>query len=199
MEVEIPVAYGFRTWDLFALRQATRIRLTDSIPFAKRSLLSRLQILTPSGPLTLSIPVKKWSRGTPLAEIRIDYLQKWKHQHRTAIRSAYGKAPYFVYLKDEVEAFYDDSPVFLTGFSRPFLNWLLDHFLPSVPRYDSLTQSSEALQPPAPDFLSYTQSPAADSSGHYTYNQVFGGEFAAGLSAVDLLFCDGPKFWKLQN
>jgi hypothetical protein len=199
MNLEIPLAYGFRTWDLFALRQATRIGLADSIPFEKRSLLSRMQIRSASGPLTLSIPVKKWSRGTPLAEIRIDYLQKWKHQHRTAIRSAYGKAPYFVYLKEELDAFYDDSPVFLTGFTRPFLHWLLGQFLPLIPRYDSLTQTRVALQPFAPNFLSGTQSLTAPSFRNYAYTQVFGGEFAEGLSALDLLFCDGPKFWNLQN
>ncbi len=67
----------------------------DDVQFARRSWQSRNRILTASGELMLTVPVKKHDRDTPIHAIRIDDGQPWRDKHLAALRHAYGKRPLF--------------------------------------------------------------------------------------------------------
>lgn len=67
----------------------------DDMQFARRSWQSRNRILTANSELTLTVPVRKHDRDTPISAIEIDDSQAWRDKHLAAIRHAYGKRPGF--------------------------------------------------------------------------------------------------------
>ena len=63
--------------------------------YEKQSYRNRCYILSANKVLPLSVPVHRGKGKKPTKDIRIDYSQKWVNNHWRAIKSAYGKAPFF--------------------------------------------------------------------------------------------------------
>jgi hypothetical protein len=192
----IPAFYGPGTDLLFAVRGREEITIVADLPYEKGSALNRMRILSASGPLLLSIPVKKHQRGCPLSEIRIDYIQKWQNQHWRSIFSAYGKSAFFAYYRDELEDLLMQKTEFLAAFNASILTWILRQYFPKMKIQDNLAAGMEENYP------LQTKYPALSKDNEHLiktlrYRQVFGSDFVAGLSVLDHLFCAGPKpDWK---
>lgn len=56
--------------------------------------------------ITLSIPVKKVEHKQITRDVEISYEQHWQHQHWMALKSAFGKTPYWDYYSDMLFPFY---------------------------------------------------------------------------------------------
>ena len=191
--VFIPAQYGPGIALIYALKPAEQISICAGMAFEKASAFSRMQILTPSGALRLSIPVKKHQKGSLVCDVQIDYLQKWQHQHWRSIASAYGKSPFFHYYASELEQIFLEKKAGLAEFSTALLRWTLLQYFPGKPVHASLA-SAIPLNPP--DFRPALQDPAPTQNP--VYRQVFGTEFVQGMSVLDHLFCAGPKsIWRL--
>lgn len=188
----IPAFYGPDTGLLFQLRGKEELVIGAGMPYEKGTAFNRMRILSASGPLLLSIPVKKHSRDCPLSEIRIDHLQKWQNQHWRSIFSAYGKSAFFDYYLQEMESLCMRNTVYLAEFNAGILAWMLKQYFPKMKIQVNLAAGSASNIP------NETKS-AAQFGSHkpeernLRYRQVFGSEFVAGLSIPDHLFCAGPK------
>ena len=187
----IPASYGPGLELFHLLKGKEEICIGAGMPYQKGTSFSRMRILSASGPLLLSIPIRKTAKNSPLADIRIDYLQKWQNQHWRSLFSAYGKSPYFDYFRDELEGLYQQKSELLAEFNSELLSWTLKQYFPKMKIQVNLSAGQESLMPEAesgvikPDFR---------------YRQVFGSEFVTGLSALDHLFCAGPKsIWNLPS
>lgn len=165
--------------------------------YCKQSYRNRCDILTANGVCSLVVPVLRPS-GTrpPTRDIRIDGTKKWQHQHFQAIASAYRGSPYFAYYEDELAPFYARRYEFLADLNGELQRKVLE-LLGVAPRValaecyeaaasgqdfrDSLSPK-ERLRRPDPDFRPVP------------YYQVFSERFpfAANLSVIDLLCCEGP-------
>ena len=188
----IPAFYGPGTGLLFQLRGKEEVVIGAGMPFEKGTAFNRMRILSASGPLLLSLPVKKHQRGCPLSEIRIDYIQKWQNQHWRSIFSAYGKSAFFGYYRDELEALYLRKAETLAEFNAGLLVWMLKQYFPKMKIQVNLAAGGAA------DFPDETKNSVSSgniqaSESNLRYRQVFGSEFVAGLSIPDHLFCAGPK------
>ena len=86
----IPPLYGLSLSDLQILKDQDSVEIDFAFPFNKGNAMNRIRILSASGPLLLSIPVKKTAANTPVSQIQIDHTQKWQNQHWRSITSAYG-------------------------------------------------------------------------------------------------------------
>jgi len=194
----IPPLYGIEADDILKLSQQDDIVISSGFRFEKPSGFNRLRILGVNGPILLSIPVKKHKAGIPVSEIEIDYLQKWQNQHWRSIQSAYGKSPYFEYFKSDLKKIYGASPERLIEFTGILMKWVLNQYFPEKKITVILAQNQPVFLTTERLLLSWKEDKNR-SETRIRYTQVFGQEFVSGMSVLDHLFCEGTKFWNLQN
>lgn len=169
----LPTAYlGPIAWYKALLEaEETQVEVMES--FLKHTYRNRCTIITPDGPLTLSVPVKKVQTKQYTRDVEISYQQKWQHQHWMAIMSAYKHTPYFDYYQEYFRPFYEKETRLLTDLN------------------DGLHEVVMSLlnnRPPKEGQLEFRIQKTTDWSGMELEN-VWGD----GLSILDLLFNYGPE------
>lgn len=161
--------------------------------YLKQSYRNRCHILTSKGVLALTVPVVKGNRKTPVSQIEIDYGQKWTETHWRTIRSAYGSSPFYPYYVDLFRHIYESKPKYLFDLDLQLLMLYL--------RLLGIRQKLEFTEEYRPVYdqqvldLRNLIHPKikADILDVRPYKQVFGKQFAPGLSILDLLFSQGPE------
>jgi hypothetical protein len=189
--------------------------------YQKQTWRNRCQIVTAQGVQTLIVPVMEGRSKLRYRDARIEYRQKWMNQHRRAIRTAYGKAPFFDHYWDALDDVYSRQPAFLFDF-----NWELLTICLKMLKQAGLAQrvqSSEwvdtegilwapGLISPKTSFVerpfykpvpyrqvfgSLTGESVRDSNRGQTRESVQGTsvreQFFPNASILDLLFCQGPQ------
>lgn len=168
--------------------------------YVKRSYRNRAHIIGANGLLRLTIPLKKGkNEGQAIREVRIEYVQKWQHQHWESIKSAYGRAPFFEHYEAELYPIFQKKHNFLFDWNLELMYLFLDligvspnlHFTENYAHTPSegIVDLRNSIHPKEkyqkPDSLYIPQS----------YAQVFQEKhgFVSGLSVLDLLFCKGPQ------
>lgn len=145
----------------------------------------------------LIIPIKKVPNQKMLTRnVEIDYAQKWLNNHKRAIQSAYGKAPFFEYYWDEFNEIYNKRPDRLLELNKQLLTKCLEmldlnlniEFVEIKNNSDKkgVTDLKNKINPKTPSSISSIFRPA-------NYFQIFGNNFAHNLSIIDLIFCEGPN------
>ena len=164
--------------------------------YQKQSFRNRCRILTANKVDDLIVPVVKGNSKTLIRDLRIDYSQKWVNRHWRAIRSGYGKSPFFEHYEMYIYRVIEKKHPFL--FDK---NIEIIETLNNLINLDVLIQFNSEFQldqgegiddlrgvihpkskPGYPDFIN----PA-------NYTQLFPDKFIPNLSILDLLFCDGPN------
>ena len=151
--------------------------------WVKQSLRSRYDLVGPNGPISLSVPTIKSTRGR-LVDVEISYVQDWVTQHIRSVRTAYNRSPFYDFYGPEYEALLESRPKTLVDLNRSALSWLMKRLEISgeidfsetyLGEHDNWQQSSDA------------------------YQQVFDERhgFMEGLSALDALFNLGPDAGRL--
>jgi hypothetical protein len=161
--------------------------------FQKQSYRNRMQILSAQKVENLLIPVLSGNSHLPIRDIRIDHSQKWRAIHQRAIRSAYGKSPFFEYYADDILGLYDRPVPFLFDFNLQvltlclkLLKWTIEIKLTTD--YQMINSESGAENNDYRGLIHPKKELLHDSK---TYQQVFGRQFEPNLSIIDLLFCEG--------
>ena len=144
--------------------------------YVKQTIRNRCTIAMPDGPANLIIPVEAASSHVPIRDIRISEHGNWRHHHWSALRTAYGKSPFFEYYADEFAPFYHSrTHDYLVDFNAALheLVCRLIDFEQTVP--SNQRRSAEGTVTP--------------------YYQVFQQRlgFLPDLTIVDLLFNMGPE------
>lgn len=162
--------------------------------FQKQSFRNRCYIRGANKVQKLSIPVKKGSQKTKIKDVQIDNQQKWQNEHWRSIHSAYGKAPFFEYFKDQFESVFSKSNICLFDLNYELLTLCLNILQVSVnisftseyvKNYDSGFYDARSTIHPKKNYKtnSFYQP--------FPYYQIFGKEFVPNLSIIDLIFCEG--------
>jgi len=145
----------------------------------------------------LIIPVKKISNQKQLSSnVKIDYQQKWVSNHLRAIRSAYGKAPFFEFFVDDIFEIYNKKPERLFELNRNLLTKCLEilDLNVNIEYQKRLASTEEKCIYKAKNKVSPKKS---GKKNHLflpvEYFQVFGNNFVSNLSIIDLIFCEGPR------
>ncbi len=152
-------------------RAAGNVTIDIDELYVKQTLRNRCTIAMPDGPQHLVIPVEAASSHVPIRDIRISEHGAWRHHHWNALRTAYGKSPFFEYYAEEFAPFY---------LSRT---------------HDYLVDFNAALHDVVCRIIDFDQTVADSQHRSEPYYQVFAHRlgFQPGLSIVDLLFNKGPE------
>ncbi len=67
----------------------------DLSPFVKQTYRNRAYIVSANKIQRLTVPVKQGKTRVPFKEVKVDYSKNWPREIWMAIRSAYGKTPFF--------------------------------------------------------------------------------------------------------
>jgi WbqC-like protein family. len=112
----LPTAYlAPQAWyEAYVAADEVMIEAQES--FAKQTFRNRCLIHDAQGhEVSLTVPVLKVEHKQLTRDVQISYQQHWQHQHWMALRSAYGKSPYWDYYADYFAPFYQRET-----------RWLLD-------------------------------------------------------------------------
>ena len=180
--------------------------------YQKQSYRNRCRFYAADGVQDLNIPVvhEGGTHKLPISEIRIDWSKAWLQQHERAIISAYRTSAYFEYYMDEFFAIYAEKPEKLIDLNTSLLRFMLDKTgISAEIRFTSefsrdgitfpapgdnptkeihCTDLREVIHPKRPNSI------LADLRLEKPYFQVFAQKhgFQSDLSAIDLLFNEGP-------
>ena len=185
----LPLAY-LPSVSWFAAIRSGGSLIDTSEHFIKRSERNRTVILTPTGPLPLTVQVCHADRPrTPMRDIRIDYSKRWQHQHWGALTASYKASPFFDHYAPRFEPFYRREWTFLVDYNFALLETLCA--LTGIP----VPPVSDRYVEPAPGLLDLRPKQQKDPA--FTaepYVQVFADRmgFVPDLSFIDLLFAEGP-------
>ncbi len=164
--------------------------------YQKRSYRNRCFIATANGIQSLTVPLESGKNAQQnIRDVKIAYTDRWQAQHWQAIRSAYGRAPYFEHYADYLLPFYEKNYTYLFDFNQELFS-LLHKLLKTnvsisqtdtfVKKYDDeildlRNQIKNREQPLSQNFKKYPQL-FEDRHG-----------FLPNLSSLDLLFCMGTQ------
>ena len=115
----LPTTYmGSAEWYRQFLANPSTVQIEVMESFPKQTYRNRCTIITPDGPLTLSVPVKRADSKQLTRDVEISYQQRWQHQHWIALVSAYKRTPYFDYYADFFRPFYEKETKFLVDLNE---------------------------------------------------------------------------------
>lgn len=173
--------------------------------FIKQSYRSRCRILTSQGVQELTIPLTAKSARmnrsdghgkTVITDIKIDYSQKWLNNHWRSIASAYNNAPFFEYYSDAFHNALYKEHKFLYDLNLELLT-ICRGFLKLS---NGITETMAYEKTPPTGTIDLRNLVNAKKQAGYEkyfdpvpYQQVFGHTFAANMSIIDLIFCEGPN------
>jgi hypothetical protein len=176
-----------------ALAKAETAYLEVCEHYTKQSYRNRCYVRGANQVERLTVPVVSNSGlKVPIKAVKIDYGQRWQAIHWRTIEAAYGKAPYFLYYADLIKSVLEKKQTYLFDLNEELLQVLLKimqikvnivytesyktayegNFLDLRNSWKLYGEPNEKLQP---------------------YKQVFGTEFIANLSVLDLIFCKGNQ------
>lgn len=182
-----PTAYFPPAHWIPAAAQAGEWRVEAHENFQKGGFRNRCKIAGPNGIQTLTVPLARGKhQKQPIREVRISYTSDWWREHEQAIRSAYGRAPYYEFYAERLFAVGRKRPETLWALNQELLETLLELLQNPV----SISLTDDFVRPNEVDYLRPTD--LKDSLA--PYSQVFEDRhgFSPGLSVLDALFCLGP-------
>ena len=193
---------------------ASSLELTPSViyieaceNYQKQSYRNRCRFYAADGVQDLNVPVvhEGGTHKLPISEIRIDWSKPWFQQHERAIISAYRTSAYFEYYMDDFFAIYKEQPERLIDLNTSLLHFLLEKtgiaaeirftenfsreaIVTSDGQQTACTDLRETIHPKRPNTI------LKDLQLGKPYFQVFAQKhgFQSDLSAIDLLFNEGP-------
>ena len=172
--------------------------------YVKGSYRNRAHIADSHGVQRLSIPLQKGKNEQQnIREVAISFRENWHRQHWQAIRSAYGRAPFFEFYADELQPLFEQPPALLWDWNFQLLETICEllsiDFQPIMTEIYEKKVGEEVL-----DFRSkiHPKAHRALVDEHFApvpYAQVFQERhgFLPNLSILDVLFCCGPESYSI--
>jgi hypothetical protein len=197
------------------VRRADTLVLGDTFQYSRQSFQNRARVRSPQGWHWLTIPLLGKQHGRPIRNTRIDRRTDWAAAHRRSVQYNYKTAPFYDYYIDALMALWaaaGDTLGPLTCASVEWLaQWLASHAVvwrasrlegaPSdIGAICEVLGRGDVLLPPSRirHDAHLVADPHVATIHMPAYPQNFEG-FEPGLSALDLLFTQGPEAGRLLD
>jgi len=158
--------------------------------FNKQTFRNRTYFLLSNKVQMLSVPLV-FSSGDLTKDVKVDYSQRWVKDHWGAFYSAYGKAPFFDYFKEDFQLIWEKKCKFLVDLLLETITLSIKLLQLSIQfeisEEDSNIEISDFRNEIKPK-ESYNQRKIYSPR---PYNQLFGNTFVPNLSIVDLILNEG--------
>ncbi len=181
------------------LIRSERAYLEKHDHYRKQTFRNRCHIYGANGKQSLSIPVVKVPGKQCTGDVHIDYSENWQQQHWASICSAYGKTPFFEFLKDDIQPFYEERYTSLWEYNKAIILTLLQALeIPCDLRATtSYCEDSEAGCLDTRQLI-FPKGNSLHHNSSYTspvYHQIFLKKhgFLPDLSMLDLMMNKGPE------
>ena len=183
----------------FVLANSSNATIEYCETFQKQTYRTRCNIYASQGLFTLQVPVNHSGRHvSPISETRIDYSKNWVHQHETAIISAYRSSPFFEYYWDDFKDILNSKVELLVDLNSMLTELLMKDL--GICCNISHSQSFNITHD-GDDFRKrihpkWGRPNLMNEKGVVKpYYQIFSTRFGflPNLSAIDLLFHEGPE------
>jgi hypothetical protein len=182
------------------LLQYPKVVLEQHENYSKGSYRNRCHLASSAGLLRLSLPLAGGkNQQQPIREVKLKYDEPWQSQHWTAIKSAYGKSPFFEHYEYQFLPIFQKKYLYLWEWNWDLLQVILD--IISLEKNIQLTDQFE--KEPIDGIVDFRNkiSPKENNKEEdldfkqAKYVQVFEAEngFLPNLSILDLIFCAGPE------
>ena len=133
----LPIAYmAPRDWYKAYLTDPQTVEIEGWESFEKQTCRNRCLISSPTGPLTLSVPVKKVEHKQYTRDMEISYQTRWQHQHWISLASAYKHTPFFDYYAEFFRPFYEKTYRFLWDYNNEIHQTIMQLLLNSPKHID---------------------------------------------------------------
>ena len=178
-EFALPIKYLPRvSWFANAIEKRELILCSAEI-YRRENHPNRCSIVSANGLINLSVPLAGGrNQKVMMSELKIAG-NDWKRNHLQAIKSAYGKAPYFLYYFDALENCIKNSEDNYLNFCIELIKWLIHELIRPL----SINVTSAEIP--------VLNSPSLNCKKYYqVFENKFG--FQNDVCAIDLLFCMGP-------
>jgi len=176
---------------MLEMKNADAVIIESHEHYQKQTYRNRTTILTGNGLYDLIIPVEKSSNNL-IKEIRIDHSVPWQRNHWRTIESAYNKSPYFLYLRDFFEPFFNKKYHFLFDFDMETMQMLRKLF--TITNSISFTTCYEKKVEEIADFRNqFLPKNRLFRPKKMEYLQIFSDRFPfePNISCIDYLFTAG--------
>ena len=160
----------------------------------KMSFRNRTMIAGATGPLRLSVPVvdgrneRQFYKEVKLVDGR------WRIEHFRAIVSCYNRSPWFEYYRDEMAELFQNPFEYLFDWNLHCHEWVVKKLGLGNPF--KITNGDEIIEGDYENAINeFAPGSWSNQANLPVYTQVFQEKtgFLAGLSILDLLFCEGPS------
>lgn len=162
--------------------------------FPKQTYRNRGVIYSPQGSHALIVPVVKGSKvHTPVKDVKISYDFDWQRLHWLSLQTSYRRSAYFEFYEDDFVRFYENKWTYLFDYNMEIFELIAKCFRlsPEI----SFTENYAATYPDCADYRTSIHPKMTTQPDSKPYFQVFEDRhgFIPNLSAVDLLFNQGPQ------
>lgn len=165
--------------------------------YRKGSYRNRCYIAGANGRQMLSIPLAGGKhQQQAIKEVNISYQEDWQKQHWRSIRSAYGKAPFFIHYEEEIKQLFSQKTITLFDWNLLTLMQCLQLLNLNVDiefSEEFQTETKKGVRD-LRNQINPKEKPGEERK-QLLYPQVFQEKngFLPNLSILDLIFCQGPQ------
>ncbi len=162
--------------------------------YQKRSYRNRYDLVSSSGMLTLTIPLKKGKHESqPITDVEISYDENWIRTHLRTIKTCYENAPFFEHYYEGFVKHFNKRHETLWSFNLGSLQWALSHL--GLQKEVLYTEEYLRKHNTMYDLRNAVHPRKESRFGPYYYTQVFEEKqpFIPCASIIDLIFNLGPE------